>query len=270
MTENKNPRALMIGAHPDDCEFKTSGTTIKMVEKGFIIKYVSLTNGETGHFNKGGGEVALIRKDEAKAVGKLAGIEYDVFDIKSNGITADIATRERVICLIREFKPDMIFTHRPNDYHPDHRTVSTLVQDSSYAIQVPNVCPLTPCLRYSPVIFYMYDGFTKPNPFIPDVVIDIDSAIKTKTDILNCHKSQVYEWLPWIDGYEVPENDADRLKWLHNRLTERDGKVADTYRKMLVNKYGEKGNEIKCAEAFEVCEYSRRPADNEIEWLFPF
>ena len=94
MPENKETRVLVIGAHPDDCEFLSGGTAVKMARKGYIVRFLSLTNGETGHYRKSGAELARIRKAEAEAAAKIAGIESRVADFKNNGITADIPARE--------------------------------------------------------------------------------------------------------------------------------------------------------------------------------
>ncbi len=263
----------MIGAHPDDCDYLSGGTAAKFARLGHVVRFVSLTNGNTGHHEMGGGQLARIRAREASNAGKTAKIEYEVLDINSNGIEADLKTREKVITLIREFKPDVVFTHRPYDYHPDHRITSMLVQDSSYAVVVPNVCPLTPSLKHKPMIMYFLDFFKKPYEFIADIVVDIDDTFEDKVRMLGCHKSQMYEWLPWVDGRlgEVPEEDEARLDWLKKEQQSVDGKTADRFRMQLIRKYGEtKGSCIKAAEAFELCEYGRKPSEEELRELFPF
>lgn len=265
-------RLLMIGAHPDDCELKTGGIGIKYSRIGHKVKFVSATNGDTGHFEMGGAALAKRRVHEARIGCAAAKIESEVLDIHNNGIDADIQTREMFIKLIREFKPDIIFTHRLNDYHPDHRRTAMLVQDSSYAIRIPNVCPLTPCLGYTPVILYMADSFRKPNPFEADVVIDIDDVMDAKVKMLDCHESQLYEWLPWMDGelHTVSKDSVQRLEWLRQKLIASDGKTADRFRKELVEKYGaDRGNRIQCAEVFEVSEYGA-PLTEEKMKVFGF
>jgi LmbE family N-acetylglucosaminyl deacetylase len=49
----------------------------------------------------------------------------------------NLGNRRQVIRLIRSFHPDLVLTHRPNDYHPDHRYTSQLVQAAAYLITVP-------------------------------------------------------------------------------------------------------------------------------------
>nr|CAA9288117.1 hypothetical protein AVDCRST_MAG63-4123 [uncultured Armatimonadetes bacterium] len=264
-------RALMIGAHPDDCEFKTGGLAARYRAEGHAVKFVSATNGEAGHHRMGGGSLAQRRWEETRRVAEVAGIEYDVLDYPDGRLEADLATRERFIGLIRAFRPDLVFTHRTNDYHPDHRRTGMLVQDASYLIRVPNIAPLVPHLTHTPIILYMQDSFQKPAPFTPDVVVAIDDVMDTKARMLHCHESQMYEWLAYDGGYEdqVPAGDAERLAWLRERQVRRDAGVADRYREHLVARYGEEhGAAVRCAEAFEVSEYgSGLPADQIDRWF---
>jgi len=220
----------------------------------------------------GGGALARRRAAEAAAAAAEAGIESVVLDIHNNGLEADIPTREIFIRLIREYAPDIIFTHRPWDYHPDHRRASLLVQDSSYAVLIPNVCPLTPVLKKTPAIFYTCDHFKKPAEFMPDVAVAIDDVMDIKIRIVRAHESQIYEWLPWVDGQldKIPGDEAGRLAWITDKQQARDKKTADRFRNELIARYGpEAGARIQFAEAFERCEYGARLNDDEIRAMFP-
>jgi len=265
-------KILAIGAHPDDCEILTGGTAAKYARAGARARFVSATNGDTGHFAIGGGVLARRRAEEAKKAAAEAGIESVVLDIHNNGLEADIPTREIFIRLIREYAPDIIFTHRPWDYHPDHRRTSLLVQDSSYAVLIPNVCPLTPVLKKTPAIFYTHDYFKKPAEFAPDVVVAIDDYMDVKIRIAHAHESQIYEWLPWVDGQldDVPGDEAGRLAWITEKQQMRDKKTADRFREQLIARYGpDKGAAVQYAEAFERCEYGARLTDADIQSMFP-
>ena len=265
-------RALMIGAHPDDCEFLTGGLAAKYRAQGHAVKFVSATNGNAGHQTMGGGPLARRRWAEAARVAQMTGIEYEILDIDDGRLEADLATREKFIGLIRAFRPDLVFTHRVNDYHPDHRRTGILVQDASYLIRVPNICPLVPHLTHTPVILYMQDGFHKPIPLTPDVVVAIDDVMDQKAQMNHGHESQFYEWLPWIGGYadRVPDGDAARLAWLRKQREQYDGAVADRFRNQLIARYGEgPGRAVRCAEAFEVSEYGRPLPPDEIARWFP-
>lgn len=270
--ENKGLRVLMIGAHPDDCELKTGGIAIKYRSRGHTVKFVSATMGDAGHHEQGGNVLARRREKEAQQAAALVGIESQVLDISDLRLVADLATREKFITLIREFRPDLIFTHRPNDYHPDHRYTSLLVQDSSYAVIVPNVLPLVAPLSTQPVIVYMNDFFTRPNELRPDVVLDIDDVFDTKLRMIHCHTSQMYEWLPWTNKTlnNVPQEEDQRLQWLSDQMQQRFGRTAERFRSRLIETYGEsQGNKVRCAEAFEISEYGRQLDEEEWNTYFP-
>jgi len=265
-------RALMIGAHPDDCEYLVGGLAAKYRALGHAVKFVSATNGNAGHHEMGGGPLALRRLEETRRVSALTGIEYEILDNDDGQLEADLAARAQIIGLIRAFRPDLIFTHRTNDYHPDHRRTGILVQDASYLIRVPNICPLVPHLTYSPVILYLQDGFQKPVPIQPDVVVAIDEVLEDKVRMLHCHESQFYEWLPSIGGYldQIPDGDETRLAWMRGHREQYDGAVADRFRDALVARYGEAdGRAVRYAEAFEVSEYGRTLPPDEIARWFP-
>ncbi len=265
-------RALMIGAHPDDCEYLGGGLAAKYRAQGHAVKFVSATNGNAGHHQLGGAPLACRRLEETRRVSALTGIEYEILDNDDGQLEADLATRAQIISLIRAFRPDLIFTHRTNDYHPDHRRTGILVQDASYLIRVPNICPLVPHLTYTPVILYLQDSFQKPIPFAPEIVVAIDDVFEDKVQMLHCHESQFYEWLPSVGGYadQIPDGDEARLAWMRERREEYDGAVADCFRDKLVVRYGEaEGRAVRYAEAFEVSEYGRALPPDEITSLFP-
>lgn len=263
-------RAMVIGAHPDDCEYLIGGLAARYRTQGHHVKFVSVTNGNAGHHQMGGGPLALRRQKETRRVSELTGIEYEILDNDDGQLEADLATRAQIISLIREFQPDLIFTHRLNDYHPDHRRTGMLVQDASYLIRVPNICPLVPHLTKNPVILYMQDGFQKPIPFSPDVVVSIDEVMEEKVQMLHCHESQFYEWLPYVGGYAVPDGDSARLAWMREFRERYDGGIADRFRQSLIGRYGEdQGRRVRFAEAFEVSEYGRPLPLDEISRWFP-
>jgi LmbE family N-acetylglucosaminyl deacetylase len=180
--------------------------------------------------------------------------------------------RRQVISLIRAFKPDLVLTPRPYDYHPDHRAAATVVQDAAYMVTVPNVAAHAPHLAQNPVIMYVSDEFQKPYPLSPDVVIDIDGVVETKLDMLDRHVSQVYEWLPFNQGHldAVPAGAEERRVWLRDEWDGAWRRTADRFRDLLIARCGpERGSRVQYAEAFELCEYGEPLTDELRERLFP-
>ncbi len=268
---DSNLRILAIGAHPDDCEATCAGVAAKWAKRGHVVRFVSATDGGTGHHEMGGAALVRRRIAEARAAADVIGIESQVLPIPNGQIEPNLAYRAMFVRLIREFAPDLVLTHRPNDYHPDHRYTSQLVQDAAYIVTVPNNGPSAPALRRDPVIAYMADNFQRPAPLRPDFVIDIDDVYDAKIEVLHQHVSQFYEWIPWHDGIAagVPKEEGARRKWLKEWWSPRDTSRADKYREQLVARYGaSRGPSVKHAEAFEVCEYGAGAGDARLAQLF--
>ena len=265
----KQLRVLCIGAHPDDCDLHCGGIALKYRELGHQVKFIATANGDAGHREMGGGALARRRYAEAQAAAKVADLEYQILDNHDGELQADLATRKVIIGLIHEFEPDLVITHRPNDYHPDHRATAILVQDAIFLATVPNICPLTPSLTDAPVLGYTYDRFTEPTPFVPTVIVDTDDVVERKVDMLHCHESQFYEWL--AQDIEVPEGEAERRAWLADHMGKRFCEIADRYRDCLIEWYGdERGNQIRTAEPIMISEYGRSIPEEEIRTYFPF
>jgi LmbE family N-acetylglucosaminyl deacetylase len=270
--ERRPLRVMVIGAHPDDAD-ESGGTMARYVALGHKVRLVSVTNGDAGHFRMGGGPLALRRAAEARCAGAVIGADYVVLDNHDGELMPTIEVRRQIIRLIREFEPDLVFSPRPDDYHPDHRAAAQLVRDAAYMVTVPNVVAETPHLARNPVFLYVEDRFTKPVPFAPDVVVSIDDVAGKKVDMFHCHESQVYEWLPYNAGIldQVPADAGARRPWLAARLEQEWKETADRFRDKLVALYGaERGRKVVHAEAFEVSEYGSPMTGEAVKRLFPF
>ncbi len=280
-------KILMIGAHQDDNEFRCGGLAHKYVGMGYDVRFLSLCNGSGGHHILSPEETTRARAAESAKVAELLGITYDVWDIDDCSLEPNLVTRRRLIRYIREYAPDLIITHRPNDYHADHRNAGLLMQDASYMLIVPHECPDVPALKKTPVILYNVDYFKNP-PFRGDIVIDIDREVDTKLKIADINVSQVYEWLPYTKGETVPSSPKERFEWLKGMEITADttdeevlaaergylvrfAKVAASFRKELIERYGEeKGARVRFAEAYEICPYGGELTEELKNKLFPF
>lgn len=263
-------RILFIGAHPDDCDIKGGGTAALFAAQGHQVKFIAVTNGDAGHMEMGGGILAKRRTAEAQESARQLGIaEYEVMDNHDGELIPTLENRLDIIRAIREWKADVVISHRTNDYHPDHRYTGVLVQDAAFMVGVPNVAADTPPLRKNPVFLYFEDGFQKPNPFSPDITVDITPVVDQKIRALNAHTSQFYEWLPWISNYPgtVPEGVEARIEWLKSQ---RARSIDPEKRARLTSWYPEAQiTEARYIESFEICEYGSQPDREAILELFP-
>jgi LmbE family N-acetylglucosaminyl deacetylase len=262
-------RVIAFGAHPDDCDIRASGTAALFAKMGHAVKFVSVTNGDAGHQTMHGEELAKRRYAEAKGSADRIGIEYEVLNNHDGELLPTLEVRKQIIREIRSWNADVVLAPRPNDYHPDHRYTGVLVQDAAYMVVVPNILPDVPPLRKNPVFLYYEDRFQRPNPFRPDIAVNLDDVIDRKMESLDAHVSQFYEWLPWVDGKlnEVPKDKDERKVWLKKVWTH---PIQPPVREALIKWYGpEKGKAAQYYEAFEICEYGAQPNEQRIRQLFP-
>jgi LmbE family N-acetylglucosaminyl deacetylase len=266
-------RLLIIGAHPDDADWHAGGTAALYRQLGHDVLMVSLTNGDAGHHVHPGPELATRRRAEAAAAGAVIGAPYRTLDNHDGQLLPTLDNRLQVIRLIRSYRPDLLLTHRPNDYHPDHRYTSQLVQDAAYMITVPAVAPDIPHLAANPVIAYLPDEFQRPYPLQADVAVDVGLVLDKIVAMLHCHVSQFYEWLPYNTGQldQVPGSDEGRRAWLGEQVKARLRRQAERFRSRLVELYGPaRGRQVEFAEVFEGCEYGAPLDDAARRRLFPF
>lgn len=267
-------RIICIGAHPDDAESGAAGTAALWVAKGCRVKFVAMTNGDIGHWRESGPELAARRRAEVAGGARLVGYEFEILNNPDGRLLPTLENREAVVRLIREWKADVVITHRPNDYHPDHRYTSVLVQDAAYMVTVPKFLPEVPALKLNPVFLYLSDRFQKPTPFQPDIAVDIDAVMEKKLEVLAGMASQFYEGGVSGSAEIQPKTEEERrarLQAVRDRFINRQLEITDRCRKSLVQWYGpERAARIKYAEAFEICEYGRLPDAKEIRRLLPF
>ena len=267
-------RIICFGAHPDDCELQASGTGALWAAKGHHVLFVSVSNGDIGHWREAGGPLAVRRKIEVDAAHKLLGIHGEILDIHDGEVLPTLENRRMITRLIREWKADVVLSHRPNDYHPDHRYTGVLVQDAAYMVTVPFFCPDVPYLKRNPAFFYYPDRFQKPNPFQPDVMVSIDSVMEKKLNALAIMESQFYEGgangSPELMPTD-PEKQKQRKQQVRDGFAQRNQSIANRFRAKLEDWYpAAETQKVKYAEAFELCEYGAQPSKTELKRLFPF
>ena len=271
-------RIICFGAHPDDAEFKAGGVAAMWAAQGHHVKFVSMTNGDAGHFTLGGGALARKRAAEVQRAAETLGIETEVLDIHDGELMPTLENRKTVIRLIREWQPDIVMMHRPWDYHPDHRYTGVLVQDAAFVVASWMYLPLTRRVDRNPVFLYYGDRFQKPVPFEADVAVSIDEVFQKKVDAVLQNESQQFETVYNVDAgtasrrlAEIPGDPGGRRAFAEERFASRCALSADTYRDALVKWYGpEKGKAVKYAEVFEICQYGHQPSQEELNRLFPF
>lgn len=267
-------RVMVIGAHPDDADIFCGGLALRLIDRGFKVKFVSMTDGRMGHHIYSPDETAKVRRKETLEAARRMKLDgYDIYGYPDCGLFPTDDARKNVARKIREYQPDYIITHRTCDYHADHRATGQLVTDACYLLGVPHWCPEVPAQRHRPVIFYMTDAFTNPRPIRPDLMFDVDNYIERLCDGLDAQGSQIYEWLPWDSGREKTvaalgdRSDIKARNEYINRYTF-GRKRADAKRFAEVWKEKHPDRPVpKNLEVYEISEYGRRPSKAELRFL---
>ena len=273
MTSQKVKRFLIIGAHPDDADIRFGGSAVKLARAGHVVKFVSMCNGDCGHFSMTREALRERRYLETQASKEVSGIaEYQVFkELHDCELEPSVENRKKVISLIRHFNPDVVLSHRLCDYHADHRATAQLVQDAAYLTQVPMFCPDAPVPAVNPVFACVFDSFTDPRPFRHDAAIICDDVMDEKCRMLDCHTSQVYEWLSYEKTGKVFEHE--KLSWEEKKayLLENWGtryiNAANEARETLIASFGDAGRNARYAETFELSPYGRKVTLEEFREL---
>lgn len=195
-------RILAIGAHPDDLEILCAGTLARYAQKGHQVVMCVATDGTAGHMAIKPPELAQIREQEARAAAEVIKAEFIWLGFPDELIFNDRETRLAFVDAIRQTRPDVIITHAPNDYHPDHRVVSSLVFDTSFIASLPNIETSLPAHPAVPPLYYM-DALAGKG-FHPTEYVDISTVFETKRRMLACHESQL-KWLKDHDNIDVME-----------------------------------------------------------------
>lgn len=265
-------RLLVLGAHPDDAEYHAGGLISIYAKLGHTVKLVSVSNGGAGHHRYSSEELVQIRREEAAKAGRVVGAEYVTWDNPDGALQPTLDLRHQIIREIRTFKPDLVLTHRTNDYHPDHRAVGQAVQDASYMVTVPLVCPEIPILDKDPIVAYMVDLFTKPYPHQGDFVLDVTAQLDTIIDMMVCHRSQFLDFLPFNAGIadQVPVDEAAQKPWLRDWFKQIAAPRVQRFRQQLVQTYGEERTaQAEIVEAYEISEYAGTLDETHSAKLFP-
>ncbi len=194
-------RIMAIGAHPDDIEISCAGTLAKLKQAGHEVTLCHASDGDKGHFEIPPDELVRIRRSEAQQSGRLIDSPVISMGLKDGEIVAsDKEIRLQFIDTIRRVKPDIVITHAPNDYMPDHNAVSQLVFDTTFLATIPNFSTEHSIITKVPSLYYM-DNLAGVG-FEPTFYVDISDTIETKLNMLKCHRSQQM-WLQSHDHVDI-------------------------------------------------------------------
>lgn len=172
---------LTIAAHPDDVELTCAGVLIRMVQQGYSVGILDLTQGEMG--TRG---TPAIRAEEAQAASAVIGARFrERMNLGDSRLTSSIENRMAVADRIRAAKPRTVILPYWEGRHPDHYTASILGYEACYAAGLKQL-PLQGAPHRPKKILYaaMYAEVR------PSFVVDISAVFEKKLEAMHCFASQ--------------------------------------------------------------------------------
>lgn len=257
-------RVMMIFAHPDEGEIYTGGTAALYAQLGHEVKFVSLTNGDAGHYSMAPKALAERRFREAMEAKSTLGLaEYEVLDCHDKALRNTEGTRRVVAGIIDDWGADVVFTYYAIEGgHNDNMCAGRIVRDAAAGLS---------CGSQTPLFLYVRDYYTCRFSYIPDVAMAIDDVWPVKLAACGAHESQVFESVPHGLGIlaEVQASEEKRQEALYNNTYPFSCVTQDNLR-ALEKWYGkDRASEVTYVEAFEVAEFGRQVTNEEMLQLLP-
>ena len=188
-------RAMAVFAHPDDVDFGCSGTLASWIERGTHVTYCVITSGQKGTWDPKmtAKEMAALREREQRAAGEAIGVKGFVFLGQQDGeLEVSMDLRGEVCRVIREHRPDAVFTNDPWGHyqtHPDHRVAGWSGLDGVIAARDHLFFPEQ--LRGGKLKKHRVSRVFLLGTREPNVWFDISSTLDKKLAALKSHDSQV-------------------------------------------------------------------------------
>jgi LmbE family N-acetylglucosaminyl deacetylase len=264
MAEMQRPlNVMMIFAHPDEGEIYTGGTAALYVELGHRVKFLSLTNGDAGHFAMRSEDLARRRFKEAMVAKDILGlVDYQVLDYHDAYLENTAEIREQVVGIIEAWDADVVFTYYPaKGGHNDNMTAGWIVRQAGPSLKMDK----------TPVFVYVRDYHTSNFAFMSDVAVIIDDVWEIKLAACGAHESQVTEWNLWERGIlDEVRGDEEKLRAFLYENTYAYSRIRPDNVPTLQRWYGaERTSGATYVEAFEFAEFGRQVTDAEVRVLFP-
>lgn len=181
--------ALVFCAHADDEIIGCGGTMARLKAQGSRVTVVVFTAGETSYTTPGAkGTIAAARHREMDACDRVLRVDRRLrLGCATQGVVNDRETYQRCTRIIREVRPDVIFTHAYGDKHRDHRAVAEMTDEARWKASEPVLADMGRPW-YTPELYFFEIWELFPNP---SIAVDISSFFETKMKAMHTQASQM-------------------------------------------------------------------------------
>lgn len=191
-TDQTNKKVLIFTAHPDD-HVCCVGTLMYLKDLGFSITEVVFTSGEKSvNLSVKDGKTSAtrlkgLRQEELAIASKIIGIEKTIYlDLPDSEIIRTFSLLKKLIRIIRQEHPQVIFMMHPSDSHFDHKEVGKIATEAVERAAWINSKELGKS-HSTPIVLYIEGiSFIRSN-----VLVDITKYADRKNKVVETYKSQV-------------------------------------------------------------------------------
>jgi bacillithiol biosynthesis deacetylase BshB1 len=178
-------KVMIVAPHPDDAELAMGGAIARMIEAGWDVTVVDLTNGEPTPFGS-----KELRKQETEKANEILGIKKRLcLDMPNRYLEVTLENRKKLAEVIRLNQPDVLFGPVKPDYHPDHAAAADLIAAARFEAKY-HKTDIQGEPHWTPRQYYYY-SIHRRNYDKPSFIIDITDYWQQKIEAIGAYQSQL-------------------------------------------------------------------------------
>ncbi len=184
-------KILVIAPHADDEVLGVGGTIAKHIDEGNDVYVCIVTSGHPKMFPE---DILKQLRKEALSAHEFLGVKETFFLDFPAVMLSEIPKYEingKILDIINEVQPDIVFIPHYGDMHLDH-----------YIVSQASMVGLRPIREHKVLEVYSYETLSETewniphasNTFIPNTWVDISNYLDKKLKAMNTYSTQVYKF----------------------------------------------------------------------------
>jgi N-acetylglucosamine malate deacetylase 1 len=182
--------ALVVAPHPDDAELGMGGTIVKLINQGWKLGILDLTDGEPTPL----GTRQRRAQETAAANAALGNPWRKNLGLPNRSLEPTLINRRAVAAVFRQTRPRLIFAPYWEDAHPDHTSATKLVEDARFWSKLSKSDIAGKPFHPARILYYFSVHLRIVER--PGFVVDITDQLEMKLTALQAFRSQLVENQP--------------------------------------------------------------------------
>lgn len=195
MTDSTHPQldVIAVGAHPDDIEIACGGTLAKLVDAGYRVGIIDLTDGEPTPLSPG----PEVRLAEAKAAAEVLGVHQRVtLDLPNRRLFDSFEARVKLAIEFRKYRPRLVIGlgDKTPQASPDHWQAMQITDAAVFYARLTKWDEHFEHLAVHTIDRQIYCTLSQPLSGIPvpsgQLLVDVGSTLERKVASIRCYQTQ--------------------------------------------------------------------------------